>query len=471
MSERKILLVFPHQLFLEIESLSKDFEIFLIEDSLFFGDFKYFLRFHKQKLVLHRAAMKSFAQRLMSKGFLVDYIEYQSKIDYCDFFLNCGDCEFFVYDPVDFILEKRLLESAAKVGRELKIWESPNFLTDKSTIDGFFDGKKKMLMSQFYIFQRKRLGVLIDGDKPLGGKWSFDFANRKKLPKGVSIPVMPRFKHCEFVKEAISYVEQNFPNNPGNAENFNWPIDHEQAQIWLQDFLGKRFENFGPYEDAISQNEDFLFHSLLSASLNVGLLSPREILKKVLAQKNVPIESLEGFVRQIIGWREFMRCAYLRNGVQMRTRNFLSHLQKLSSKWYCAETGVLPVDNVIKKVLRNSYCHHIERLMVLGNFMLLSEIHPDEVYRWFMELFIDAYDWVMVPNVYAMSQFADGGTITTKPYFSSSNYILKMSDYKKDEWCETWDKAFWEFVARNRELLVKNPRLVFLVRALDKKLI
>ncbi len=205
--------------------------------------------------------------------------------------------------------------------------------------------------------------------------------------------------------------------------------------------------------------------------LNAGLLTPQEVIDEALAfasENEVPINSLEGFVRQIIGWREFIRGIYVVKGREERTRNFWGFERKIPASFYEGTTGIEPVDVTIKKVLETGYCHHIERLMVLGNFMLLCEFDPDEVYRWFMELFIDAYDWVMVPNVYGMSQFADGGLMSTKPYISGSNYILKMSDYKKGGWQKTWDGLFWRFMHVHRDFFSSNPRLGMLLRTFDR---
>lgn len=233
--------------------------------------------------------------------------------------------------------------------------------------------------------------------------------------------------------------------------------------------MKKRLAGFGAYEDAISEEQVVLFHSKLSAPLNIGLLSPSEIIARaLLMEAKVPRASLEGFIRQIIGWREFMRAVYVLRGSEIRRRNVLNHKNNLPDAWYGATTGIAPIDATIRKVLKHAYCHHIERLMILGNFMLLLKITPDHVYGWFMDLFIDAYDWVMVPNVYAMSQFADGGTITTKPYFSSSNYVRKMSDYKKGPWCEIWDSLFYNFLSAHRSMISRNPRLNVLLKHLDR---
>ncbi|NBO17499.1 MAG: cryptochrome/photolyase family protein, partial [Proteobacteria bacterium] len=257
----------------------------------------------------------------------------------------------------------------------------------------------------------------------------------------------------------------------GQTENFIYPTSHEEAKKSLREFLKERLNDFGPFEDAISQKYDFNFHSLLSSSINVGLITPGEVVKETLnfAEENkVHFASLEGFIRQIIGWREFMMIVYEREGVKERNSNYFHHHRKIPKSFYDGSTGIKPVDDAIKKVIKYGYNHHIERLMILGNFMCLCEIDPNEIYKWFMEHYIDAYDWVMVPNVYGMSQFADGGLITTKPYVSSSNYILKMSDYSKsEEWCEIWDGLFWRFLYKNKSKIASNSRIGMLIKAND----
>ena len=233
------------------------------------------------------------------------------------------------------------------------------------------------------------------------------------------------------------------------------------AAQWLNDFLEERFVLFGDYEDAILKGENWLWHSVLTPMLNTGLLTPRQILECALEhakRADVPMNALEGFIRQLIGWREFMRATYVDHGVEMRTTNHWGHVRSIPSSFYDGTTGIDPVDDVIGRVLQTGYCHHIERLMVLGGFMFLCEFDPDEIYKWFMEMFVDSYDWVMVPNVYAMSQHADGGLITTKPYFSGSSYIKKMSNHAKGDWTAIWDGLYWRWISNHVEELGKNPR-------------
>jgi deoxyribodipyrimidine photolyase-related protein len=226
--------------------------------------------------------------------------------------------------------------------------------------------------------------------------------------------------------------------------------------------------NFGAYQDAISIVDSTLFHSVLTPMLNTGLLTPGEVLDEVLGAQGVPLNSLEGFVRQLIGWREFMRAAYVVKGRTQRTSNFWKHERPLPESFWSATTGIDPVDTVVRRVLQHAYAHHIERLMILGNFMQLCGFRPDDVYRWFMELFIDAYDWVMVPNVYGMGLYADGGMISTKPYVAGSNYVRKMSNFKPGAWCETWDGLFWSFIASHRDFFASNTRIGAIVGQLDR---
>jgi deoxyribodipyrimidine photolyase-related protein len=230
-------------------------------------------------------------------------------------------------------------------------------------------------------------------------------------------------------------------------------------------------QEFGPYEDAVVADENILHHSVLTPMLNVGLLTTQQVVDETVAfaaKHNVPLNSLEGFIRQVIGWREFIRGVYEVKGTEERTKNYWKFKRKIPLTFWTGNTGIPPIDSTIKKILQTGYCHHIERLMVLGNFMLLCEFDPDDVYRWFMEMFIDAYDWVMVPNVYGMSQFADGGLMATKPYISGSNYLMKMSDYPKGDWQKIWDALFWRFMHTHREFFLKNPRLGMLVKTFDK---
>ena len=462
-------IVFPHQLFVEHLDVDPGTLLVLVEPDLFFRQ----LPFHTHKLVLHRATMKAFEERLQARGLSTVYVETSAEGSTHDRLVDAlhGLTSVTVYDVVDDWLERDLRKVCAEAHVDLTFLETPNFLTTREEISQLFDGVRQPRMQHFYERQRRRLDLLMDGDRPRGGRWSYDTENRKKLPKGIEVPAMPRAARTVHVKDAMSWVEQEFPDNPGDLSAYHWPTTHRQAQTWLTRFLEDRFASFGPYEDAIAADEAHLFHSVVSPLLNIGLLDPRTVVERAVQhadEHDVDLPSVEGFVRQVIGWREYMRASYVVHGRAMRTRNLLGLTRELDQAWWDGTTGLEPVDTVIRRVNRHGWAHHIERLMVIGNAMLLLRIDPDEVYEWFMIFFVDAYDWVMVPNVYAMSQFATGELITTKPYVSGSNYLRKMSDFGPGEWTKAWDALYWQFVADHRDGFAANPRSSFAVRTYDR---
>ncbi len=464
-------IIFPHQLFKASEALQNCEVIYLVEEYLFFNQYK----FHKQKVAFHRASMKAYASYLEKAGKTVNYIDAISEESDVRVLLpkisGEGVEKIHIIDPTDNWLQKHIDQSAGSLSIEW--YENPLFINSKEELSSFFKPtKKKFFQTSFYKDQRKKRNILVHEDKPLGGHWTYDGDNRKKYPKNKVPPSIHFPEITSFHKEAISYVEANFNSNYGELnDGMVYPIDFKSANEWLEQFFEFRFHEFGPYEDAIVREEHFLNHSLLSPLINVGLLHPLEVIQKAIdfADANdVPLNSTEGFVRQILGWREFIRGVYEVKGTEERTRNFWNFKRKIPASFYDGTTGIQPIDDVIKKVNKTAYAHHIERLMILGNFMVLCEFDPDEVYQWFMELFIDAYDWVMVPNVYGMSLYADGGLMSTKPYISSSNYIIKMSNYSKGDWQGVWDGLFWTFMDKHREFFLSNPRLGMLIRTFDK---
>jgi deoxyribodipyrimidine photolyase-related protein len=465
-------LIFPHQLFKDHPAVLQSRKVYLIEERLFFKQYN----FHQQKLVLHRASMKNYAAYLTSKKTEVEYIESVNNLSdvrqLIPYLQQQSINEIHFADVADNWLKKRIVECCKKEKISYIEHITPNFLNSIAEVKTYFDKKKTYFQTGFYTEQRKKRNILLDASGgPEGGQWTFDADNRMKFPKKETAPVIYFEKENAAVAAAKIYVAKNFASNYGSVEKFIYPTDFTAAEKWLDNFLKERFEKFGIYEDAIVAKEHFLHHSVLSPMLNIGLLQPQQIITKAIAaasKYNVPLNSLEGFIRQILGWREFIRIVYEREGNVQRTKNYWGFSRKIPKTFWTGDTGILPIDNVIKKVLLTGYCHHIERLMVLGNFMLLCEFDPDEVYRWFMEMFADAYDWVMVPNIYGMTQFADGGLMTTKPYISGSNYLLKMSDYEKGAWTIIWDGLFWRFMHVHRNFFLKNPRLGMLVGTFDK---
>lgn len=466
-------LIFPHQLFKDHPALDKNWPVYLVEEFLFFRQYN----FHKQKLIFHRACMKAFQHFLEAKGYQVRYVESTEKISDVRQLLpalkKSGISKIHYSDVLDNFLQRRIERGSAQSEIEITVYNAQLFLLTSTQIDEYFANRTSFLQADFYTRQRKDFNILVnEKSEPTGGKWSFDAENRLRYPKGKRPPKVEFPVPNQHWIEATQYIKTHFPSNYGEISNsFIYPTTYQEAQQWLQQFFRYRFSAFGTYEDAVVKNEHILHHSVLTPMLNVGLLTPDDVLDQCISyakRHNIPLNSCEGFVRQVLGWREFVRGVYQTKGTQQRTTNFWKFKRKIPKSFWNGTTGIDPVDNTIRKVLMSGYCHHIERLMVMGNFMLLCEFDPDEVYRWFMELFIDAYDWVMVPNVYGMSQFADGGLMATKPYISGSNYLMKMSDFEKGEWQSTWDGLFWRFMHTHRGFFSKNPRLGMLVKTFDK---
>ena len=468
-----VTIIFPHQLFQNHPALEKGRMVYLIEEWLFFRQYK----FHRQKLILHRASMKFYENWLQQNGFTVHYIDTGTKENDARVLVAAlakqHITEIHMASVADRWADIRMKESCVNNGIKLHIYDNPNFTISKQDGDGYFQKSKGYFQTDFYIWHRKHRNMLLEKDgKPTGGKWTYDADNRRRLPKNEKLPVLELPKSNEYIEEAIGYVAHHFSGNYGSLHGpYLFGVTFSDAQQWLEGFLENRFEKFGIYEDAIIDREKVLYHSVLSPMLNIGLLSPQQIMDEAFAAErkySIPLNSMEGFLRQIMGWREFIHLVYEREGGKQRTANFWKFSRKIPPSFWTGHTGIPPVDITIKKILQTGYCHHIERLMVLGNFMLLCEFDPDEVYRWFMEMFIDAYDWVMVPNIYGMSQFSDGGLMTTKPYISGSNYLMKMSNYEKGDWQQVWDGLFWRFMHTHRDFFVKNPRLAMLVNTMDK---
>jgi deoxyribodipyrimidine photolyase-related protein len=475
---KKIVLVFPHQLFEDNQLLKKinpaDDEVWILEDFLFFRQYK----FHKKKIMLHRATMKKYEEQLKQQGFTIRYIESENlpkRNSLYQYITQKSSSieKIFCYEVHDFYLKKDLEKIEKDSGIEISFFASPMFINTIEQNRVFFSQQKKPFMKNFYEWQRKRLNILVDENaKPIGGKFSFDSENRKKLPKKIFIPQRDIIENT-YIQEAREYVKNNFESNYGESDDFEYVIDSESARKAVHYFLENLLENFGPYEDAIAQNENTIFHSLLSPYLNIGLITPAYLVKESLAfykkHPEVNFASLEGFIRQIIGWREFMMAMYEIHGVTMRNKDFWNHTKSLESYWWDGNSENLVIANTLTKTLKHAYNHHIERLMVLGNYMLLSEYQSDEVYEWFMTMYIDSYDWVMVPNVYGMSNFSDGGIFATKPYICASNYILKMSDYKRDGvWDKDFDEKFWNFLKKHKDFFSANIRFRMLLKRISE---
>ncbi len=434
---------------------------------------------HKLKLYLYLCAMREYRDELQKVGIKVDYFSIEDRSDdlsYQEFFVNfiksnkIGLVKIFEIENKDF--EKEIINTVQSAGVAVVSIQTPMFMFSRTEFDSLYGDNKTFRLGNFYKVGRKKFDVLIDNDGiPEGGRWSFDEENRKKIPPKTEIPSLKKFALSNYHNPVVNIVEKYFSNHAGNIENIWFPVRRKQALELLDDFLEYRLNNFGKYEDAMLENKNFLFHSGISAMLNTGLLTPNIVLEKTLKlfeDKKVPLNSVEGFIRQILGWREFVRGIYHLRGSKQKQSNFWGNNRGLAKSWYDGTTGILPLDDCIKSALNDGYSHHIPRLMVICNLMNMCEINPKFIYNWFMEMYIDASDWVMTPNVFGMATYSDGGLMSTKPYTCSSNYILKMSNYPKGEWCEIVDGLYWRFVEKNKKFYFSNPRLSFQTRALDR---
>ncbi|MDB2410648.1 cryptochrome/photolyase family protein [Pseudomonadales bacterium] len=473
------LLILPDQLFKHHAGLQNNQTSVVMVEAPFYFDSENPSSYHRQKLILHRASMQAYKAYLEQQGFSVRYYDACTNVLEA-VFADLSVDELVMMDPVNVKL-KALIESVAVENKvTLSCLSSQNFINTREYNEHYRSTKKRWFMADFYQQQRKRLDILMAEGKPVGGKWSFDADNRKKIPKAKRhlIPELQFPATNQWVEEAEDYVSKHFADAIGEVAPLYYPVTFDAAEQWLQAFLEQRFSNFGDYEDALVPNQNWLYHSILTPMMNIGLLTPQQVVDAALqyadqahlknTEDAISIASLEGFIRQIIGWREFMRATYDDLGATMRSGNHWQHHHVLPESFYDGTTGLAPIDDVIKRVLKTGYCHHIERLMVLGGFMFLCEFDPDDIYRWFMTMFVDAYDWVMVPNVYAMSQHADGGLITTKPYFSGSAYLKKMGYDETGEWCDIWDALYWRWIWKQKDALGKNPRWAMMCRLAEK---
>lgn len=440
-------------------------------------------RYHRHKLVLFLASMRNFKTEVEVLGFEVHYEALEGSragqkkpLPFEKKFIAAlkkeGIEKIHFFEISDRFFEARITDALQASGIAGIAHPSPGFLTPRSEFSAYLAASKKPFMKTFYERQRRRLGVLVDrkGD-PEGGQFSFDEDNRERLPTQVKIPALPKVDRDSSTQEVIPVVDSLFSDHPGKASEFWLPTTRKGAKSWLKHFITHRLKEFGPYEDALSLRDPFLFHSVLTPFLNTGLLEPSEVVEAVLNaydQSKLPLNSVEGFIRQVMGWREFIFGMDRHFGEKQWNLNHWNHERRLTHHWYDATTGLPPLDEVIRKLQRYAYSHHIERLMIAGNLMLTCEIHPHEAYRWFMEMYVDSADWVMGPNVFGMGIFSDGGVFATKPYLCGSNYWLKMGDYAKGDWCDIADGLYWSFIAKHQKEFIKNARMATIARSLDR---
>ena len=469
---KKIFIVLGNQLFNPsyFEKFRNDHLFFICEDFHLCT----YQKHHKHKILLFLSAMRSFADELKKKKFEVIYKsieEMDFKESYVDKLFKEIEKEnvkeISMFEVEDKFFEKQLLDNLKEL--KLNYLKSPMFLSSRDDFKTYLNQVKKPFMANFYKKQRVDHNILVDSNnKPVGGKWSFDDENRKKLPKEIDLPEKFTLKETKHTKDLKEIVEKTFSHHPGKTKSFWTCTNRKDTESYLDYFLDKKIENFGDYEDAVDQRDNILFHSALSPQINLGLLTPEEIISKIKSKTISKINSHEGYIRQLIGWREFIRGIYQNFDEKLEKSNFFNHKKVMKETWYTGTTGLVPLDYSINNAIEYGWTHHIERLMILCNIMNLSEINPKEVYKWFMEMFIDSSDWVMSPNVYGMGLFSDGGIFATKPYICGSSYFLKMMHFKKGSWCDIMDGLYWRFIDKHKDFFLSNPRLSMMVRILEK---
>ena len=449
-----------------------------------------YVKHHIQKIAGFFSAMRNFASELTIAGHEVVYYKIndientQSLVDNLQQIIDKKNIGKFEYQlPDEYRLDKQLQDYSKLLTIPYSFTDSAHFLSTRDEVKNLFEGKKQILMETFYRTMRKRYNLLMDGEKPVGGKWNYDEDNRKKW-KGT--PPAPQHNLLKIdVSEVIKDIEQSGAVYFGNInpKAFTWPVSRQDALNLLAYFVKESLPYFGHFQDAMSTKENYLFHSRLSFALNIKLISPIEVVQYAIDewqnnQSKITLPQIEGFVRQIIGWREYMRGIYWWKMPDYETLNFFNHQTKLPHYFWDADTNMNCIKHAVQNSLDNAYAHHIQRLMITGNFALLAGIHPTELDEWYLGIYIDALQWVEITNTRGMSQFADGGIVGSKPYVSSANYIDKMSDYctscyykkavKIGEKACPFNSLYWHFYERNHHLLGNNNRIGMMYNVLHK---
>jgi deoxyribodipyrimidine photolyase-related protein len=426
--------------------------------------------------------MRAYADALSEKGRQIIYFRYKPDncfIDVLRKHLRQSEAKGLIWMAgASRGLDEALHALCEAEGLQARKLENQQFLTSRDVFAGWYTRQKQPRMENFYRWQRKRLGILMEDDAPAGGEWNFDRENRKTLPRtGITVPALPAPSACRHESDAWQVIRANFGHHPGEARGLWMPVTRAGALAWLDDFIAMRLAFFGPYEDAMRADAPFLFHSVLSPLLNIGLLSPEEVLSKVLdaySAGQAALVSVEGFIRQVIGWREYMVGVYWQEA-GLEKENYFGFQKPLEAWWYSEDYQKqalpMPVKTVLGRVHAMGYAHHIERLMVLGNWFLLNEYDPRSVTDWFTAMFVDAYAWVMIPNVMGMSQYADGGRLASKPYISGGNYLQKMGRWWENDTAardSVFTELYWTFLKEHRDSLKDNARMALALKMADK---
>jgi deoxyribodipyrimidine photolyase-related protein len=444
---------------------------------------------HRQRTTLFLSAMRHFALELIEKGFRVRYVRLDDHANTGSLggelgraIETLGPESVRVVRPGDHRVERMLRDAAGEHDVSLEVMEDSSFTCSLADFNSWAAGRKELVMEFFYRERRRALNVLMDADgKPAHGRWNFDEENRKSFKTAPDVPRPYRPRPDDVTREVMALVEHTWPDAPGRMDRFHWPVTRDQALRALRDFVENRLHRFGTYEDAMWAGEPVLYHSRLASSLNLKLLRPGECIDAALdayEDGRVAPNDVEGFVRQIIGWREFIRGVYYREGPGYLRRNGLRHRGRLPGFYWSGDTDMNCLRHCLGDVIDNAWGHHIPRLMVLGNFALTTGVHPTAINEWFLAMYVDAVDWVTAPNVIGMSQHADHGVVGTKPYAGSASYINRMSNYCRDcrydpkqrvggDACP-FNTFYWDFMIRHRGRFMKNRRMALAIKNVDR---
>ena len=438
----------------------------------------------KPRTAFFLAAMRHFRDELIRRGFPVDYAPlgnaFRSLSDaVADAITRHRPEKIMLTETGDYRVESALLALAKSLGIPLELREDRHFFISRRDFADWTTRYKELRLEYFYRMMRKRHDILMDQDQPIGGQWNYDAENRGSFGKTGprNVPAPPAFPPDAVTREVLADVERHFPDHPGSLQDFHWPVNRADALVALQRFIADRLPSFGLYQDAMWKDQPFLYHSLLSPTLNVKLLDPREVVEAALAAYragHAPIEAVEGFVRQILGWREFVRGMYWLDMPGMREANHYGHQRSLPRWYWDGKTEMNCMQQAIGQTLRHGYAHHIQRLMVTGLWGLLAEISPQQIEDWYLAVYVDAVDWVELPNVAGMAIYANGGRFTSKPYIASGQYIKRMSNYcsgcRYAPDVKTGPKAcpvttlYWFFLSKHERQLSANPRTVLMAK-------
>lgn len=438
-----------------------------------------YVKHHKQKIALIFSAMRHFARELREAGWQVDYVTLEDADNSGSFSGEVARAierhdprELRVVQAGEWRVQQAIEEWPDKFACPVTILDDTRFACSIGEFAEWAEGRKQLTMEHFYREMRRKTDLLMDAGKPVGDQWNFDTDNREKLPESCDIPARPIFEPDAITQEVIALVEERFGDHFGSLDTFGWPVTREQAEVAADAFFAERLENFGPYQDAMKHGQDDLFHSMLSTSINLGLLDPLDLCaraQQAFEDGVAPLNSVEGFIRQLIGWREYVRGFYWYSMPALADANELEATRDLPEFYWTGETDMRCLADCVRSTRDNAHANHIQRLMVLGNFALLAGIDPKQVQDWYLAVYADAYEWVELPNVAAMVLYADGGRLATKPYAASGNYIHKMSDYcgkcafsvskKTGDGACPFNALYWHFLDRHRATLESNHRL------------